>query len=187
MISVLVLVGAPTFAADCNQVGNLLINCDFNTDLTGWFLELGQSWTHVPGDGGTAPGSTEVVAEFTDPNWFAIIGHSSCLAHSGAVTFDAGFTARLVSSSEVVQCDVSGSYYSDVACSSQIISFSSGLTPINDTWADVFFPDVAPNPSAQSLTFFVVCVSTASFTVRYDDTLFGLDLVPVELTSFSVE
>jgi len=187
-------------AADCNQGGNLVSNCDFTTDMTDWSLFYGDSWSHQGGDGATALGSVEIDAEFLGGK--QVMGESEyraridsgCMPFLEGTAWDWGISAKLVGGGRGTQtsCDIRATFYSGVACTGGLGSASGGsggIPQIDSTWQEGFAEDSGISPgTTQSVIFSVYCVNnSADFVVRIDDALFGQNLVPVELMTFSVE
>ncbi len=185
-------------AADCNQGGNLVSNCDFATDMTDWSLFYGDSWSHQGSDGATALGCVEIDAEFLGgKNVLGVTEHraridSGCMPFSEGTSWDWGISAKLVGGGTQTSCDNRATFYSGVACTRGLGSASGGpggISQIDSTWQEGFAEDIGMGPgTTQSVRFTIYCVNnSADFVVRIDDALFGQNLVPVELMAFSVE
>lgn len=184
-VALIGLIAAPAGAADCNQAGNLLTNCDFTTDLTDWLQGYGDWWSHVPGDGATAPGSVQVNSQFDGANYFASV-YQDCLTLAAGVTYQAGFSARIEIGSAGATCRIRMSYYTGANCDTYIGLFYSPLQVVESTWGDIF-ENLDPPATTESAVIRLDCRHSSDFQVRFDDALLGQGLVPVELMSLSVE
>ena len=188
LIALTGLIAAPAGAADCNQAENLLSNCDFTTDMTDWYLSVGDWWRHDPTDGATAPGCVEVDAAFDGANHYVQI-ESICVPTTAGATYDLGFSVRVTSGPPGGTCVARAHYFTDTSCSFHLAFQYVPSFSADSTWQQTFESQVAP-ATAGSAMFGVLCNNPSDpsdFQVRIDDALFGQGLVPVELMSFSVE
>ena len=133
-------------------------------------------------DGARLSGSIEVDAANI---WTTIYGASAstCVPITGDAPLDIGFSAKLVTGPEDVGCSVEVGYHHDPACASlPTVSASVGLSiDINTSWDFVFRAGSSPHDAdAHFRMFRMTCNSSSGdFVVRFDDALYGEDLVPV--------
>lgn len=177
-------VPAPASAYDCSDdVSNLLndSNCGFDSNLTGWILNLPQdSFVHVPGDGDPELGCGEIDL-LTNP-WRL---SSACVPVTGSETYDYGARFRQETPSTVF-CSVELHRFSDAACTTSIVSNGSGSFTPSATWTNRSHSSTVES-GAQSARLVLVCSSFGSPVVRFDNGYIGQGIsAPVELPSFSV-
>ena len=183
--ALLALVAAPAGAADCNQAGNELSNCDFTNHVGDWTLVTGDMLIHEPADGATAPGCLEVSGYFNNTTYDVWVV-SDCLPVTGGGTYQSGFSVKRQTGQAGVECFAQVTYYTGVTCSSFL---SNEVTPgivIDSIWQEIFETHVAP-ATAESAAFLMICGHSSDYEVRFDDALYGQGLVPAELISFMVE
>jgi hypothetical protein len=166
------------------HLDNLVTNCGFDTDITGWSTFAG-SCVHNTNDGSSAVGNIECDAE-SSGGFFVVTEQCITSGVTGDTTYSFGADARLVSGSNV-NCQVATFAFSDATCT---ISGSSQVSPFFNPGA-AYTQSVATSfltpAGTQSVGIRVQCFSSNDFVLRSDDVFFGVNLVPVELQEFWVE
>ncbi len=183
LIALTGLIAAPAGAVDCNQAGNSLSNCDFTTDLTDWWLTHGDTFLHQPADGATAAGCIEVDGQYDGANYHVHIAQG-CFSVTAGETYDMGFSVKIASGQ--TSCYARANYYTDTSCSFFLAYEFDTLLVVDSTWQETLESHVAP-ATAESVQFNILCSSPSDYEVRLDDAVYGQNIVPVELMSFSVE
>lgn len=170
-------------ALACQQPGNRVTNCGFDTGLSGWSLSTG-TLTHQPSDGSSQAGSLQAAAGGGVNPTAAFEQCLTGLAPSTSYGF--GVDARRLSGSTVT-CTVLIDQYAGANCTPPSTG-TAGLTiALNATWTQS--QSVHTTAATTQSAFFTVTCSdgTQTFSVRFDDLFYGQGLVPVELSHFSVE
>jgi hypothetical protein len=165
----------------CQEPANLLTNCGFDADLSGWVLDLG-TFTHVSADGSSQPGCVEGES----------VGSGTFGAHLnlkqqlpwglGAASRGYGVDFRVVSGS--ASCSVGVQAYWEPSCLTQSASSVTDFTP-GAAWAQAQGTYTAGTYQCAYVAIF--CYGSEPFRVRFDDAFFGVGLVPVALEQFTIE
>jgi hypothetical protein len=135
-----------------------------------------------------------VEVDAVGPSTFLVWIESDCFPFPAGVTWGWGLSAKLVSGATDTFCREIVTYFSDGSCTTQVQQVQAAnvpavINPIDPTWQEGFdTTGITSHASTQSARYSLSCQSgTGDFVVRLDDGIFGENVVPVELMSFSVE
>lgn len=189
MIGVFSVLVSASSAWPCNVAGNLVTNCGFDTNLTGWTSTVADpACAHNAADGSSAVGNSECGAFLNAPNFQLQLSSTACLDVNPSTTYGLGADFRLVSGG-TVNCLVRAEAHNDNTCTSPNFSHETPvISPITSyTQASGF---ITTGMTHGSVLMRVLCDSPAAqgdFVVRIDDVFLSVGLTPVELQEFSVE
>ena len=182
-------VGVGQAQVDCTtQPGNVIVNCGFDTDVTSWGLVVGDLFGHASTAGDFALGAgTADAADVGGGVYRARITSTACV--SGLPTtsdYEAGASFAIV-----------GGGTPGIQCRISVLWYINGCTVISDLDEGPWFVPTAGGWNRRGYSFGLVggenpqlileCEADADFTALFDDAVVGLDWIPVELQSFSVE
>ena len=179
-VILLTLASQPVSGASCQVAANLIPNCGFDSNVNSWTGS--QTPTHEPNDGRTELGSANVVSD-AGP---AVVLISDCVAVSPNTVYGFGGGHRLISGAPNT-CAFEARIFNLAGCTGGIAN-SGGLafTPTG-SWGHA--NSTVNTLAGVSARLIPQCFGDPgeSFTLRFDDTFFGLDLVPVELQRLEVD
>ncbi len=163
LLSAQAATSAAAQGVECTDPGNHLVNCGFDTSLSGWSLDYG-TFVHQPADGFPQPGSLEATAIDT-PTTAAVEFRQAVPVLAQGTAYDVGIDVRLVSGS-VSECSLtlqlpgSSSVWHTFTATSQWQRVGARLVPA---------------VAGSSATFIVTCFNYSQqlFTVRFDDAYLG--------------
>lgn len=198
MLAVALLAASPAGkagATECtDQAGNLLAshNCNATSDASEWSTTT--SLSHEAGDGDPTPGSVRV--DSTTPTWATIF--TGCAAVAGSTDYNWGARLKLASGTpDSLVCNCNAQWYTTTDCTSSLAGFKVGvpetLTDTPGQWVTIQGGPWTSPASTQSGWVNCSCAPSGTggidYTVLYDNAMMGegLDVVPVELTNFSVD
>ena len=95
-----------------------------------------------------------------------------------------GFSVKL--SFGQANCYARANYYTDTSCSFFLAYEFDTVFAADSTWQETLESHVAP-ATAESIYFNMLCSNPSDYQVMFDDAVYGQNIVPVELMSFSVE
>lgn len=170
----------------CTDPANLTTNCGFDTDNSGWTVEMpsGLGWDPA---GNQGPGSALGLGGTGGMGY--TFSMYQCIGPVTAST-DYGFGAvvQQMVAGTIDGCDVTVSEFSDGACTTSVAGGAFGAVSSFNAWTDITNTSFTTSAVSQSVRLSVHCVSMVDFSVLVDDVYFGTGLlVPVELSSFNVE
>ena len=165
-----VLAIANTTASACVGGTNIVPNCGFASNITGWTIIAG-TCVHDPNSGATALGS--IRCDSTGSGFPRAARFSRCLTGaqgvSGGSTYQFGAAAQLTAGANV-QCNVQLADFTGSGCTSNI---NAQTTPLTAAAPPNFGASVAAEyvlgASAQSVSVQVECTSGGAFQMRVDD------------------
>jgi hypothetical protein len=175
------------------QNANLVVNCGLDASTLGWAAFFGEGvLSFQPGDGsqppagGTGPGSAEVQGTPIAGGTFAATV-AQCITNPAPGNYGFGVDSILVSGTAVT-CRVAVINNTDFACGAIVLpGFQGDMHTAVGAWAQSSNGTMNVGSAHHSVFWQVRCTSSGPFTFRFDDGYFGVGLVPVELTGFSVE
>lgn len=180
-----ILVSAPS-AWPCQVAGNLVTNCGFNADITGWTSSIADpACIHNNADGSSAVGNSQCGGQAVGV--FVVQLTSTCIDVAPNTTYGFGADFRLVSSGGTVNCFARAEAHTNNTCETGV--FPTDTPGINPTAASYTQASgsMTTGVAQESVVMRIQCSSDADFVVHLDDAFFGIDLTPVELQEFSVE
>lgn len=159
-------------ASACDQPENLVENCGFDTDLSGWELRLTGIDIHVADDGSSKLGSLEVVGEMTSPNHYYGRIHQ-CITVTPSTTYSFGVDVR-VAEGAPNGCAIGVQRYTTPDCSgSHGGDIFGGTLELTELWTQSSRFSVTAVTGGGSVTrtvqLSVNCSSDTVFAVRFDD------------------
>jgi len=170
---------------NCPSVSNLLVNCGFDSDISGDWIVIDGTGMWQAADGATAAGSLEVDAVDDGSSYIIRVGY--CVnTFAAATTYGGGFSYKLVSGTPTVD-------YIELTQRPQ--SNCGGVPSATDyetnpglfsSWWDPPNLSITTTDSAGGVSVFLSLSSDSPFSIRVDDGYLGEGLVPVELQSFDV-
>ena len=173
LVMATLLVAAQTVrAADCTQAGNLLTNCGFDVDLTGWDITAADASTHIPDDGAFALGSVELDR---NDGVQAVEMFSGCVMVTPDTEYDLGLAHRLVMGPFAQRCFLDIWEYPTPACGDFLGATAIPFTPV-PSWSEVFDRHLVGALTESVLVRLVCSYSKNDFVVRFDDFMFGENL-----------
>lgn len=207
VVSFVVLASAGPAFSQCADPDNMLSPdyCGFDTPMsvdaaTGWWnmvpeLAGDPLWgtvVHSATGGRTSPGSMAGTSFDNGPppmGWGSLLGARYCLASPVSPGDSIGFGAWVnVTTGAVTHCETVVFTSNSPDCSgAQEQAFASNMSISG--WSKVNSTDatLAVTTAATHIELRVACYGMADFTVSIDDAYVGLNMVPVELQSFSIE
>ncbi len=187
----LAVVGLLTLASGvgaqiCSDPANLTTNCGFDTDASGWTVQMpsGLAWDPT---GNQGPGSALGLGGTGGMGYTFTM--NQCIGPVTAST-DYGFGAVVqeVVAGTIDGCDVNVEEFSDGVCATPILGGGFGAVSSFNGWTDITNTTFTTTATTQSVLLNVHCASMVDFDVLVDDVYFGPGLlVPVELSNFNVE
>jgi hypothetical protein len=167
----------PTMASVCESSGNLVDNCGFDLDLSGWRTPTHQTpWAYVPDDGASRAGCVEVDAtDFGGGTFFATVEQcmvnpapacAGCVPTSGV--YDAGAHLRITAGKpDVCQLTLSGTLDSDCRYPNGATALATDFAG-SWTWSESA-PASSQMPSGRNIVIRVRCYGSSPFSIRVDD------------------
>ncbi len=163
---------------------NLVPNYGFDIDLTGWTIEDGDSASHNPSVGNSAPGTAEVVAS-SSGSFTRVMYLSPCFTVSPSTSYDIGAEFK-VASGETPRCNTELVQYSDDVCTTFAGTYGTGIGVLTSplAWKQFVFLDLTTSASANSAKLRANCVDNSAqpFTVLIDDAFFGTAIPSLDLS-----
>jgi hypothetical protein len=172
--------GAPTVLSACDSQGNLVENCGFDEDLTGWrTLSDRMFWTHVADDGVSRLGCLEADAEESGSGSFwAVV--QQCIVNPDPTCVGCAPTSDVYDVSAHIRVTagapddcalyLNGYFDSDCRQATGAIALATGFTLSGD-WSESA-PASTQLPSGTAMAISVRCQDDSPFTIRVDDVLF---------------
>lgn len=154
---------SPAAAAPCDTPDNLVPNCGFDVDLSGWTF-TGDSAVHVPADGAGAPGC---VAVDRHDGVNAIEVFSSCFLVAPSTTYKVALAARVASGPGPDGCFMALVEYSDASCGTYVAEPSQDVT-FGPSWRLLLWSRTTA-AATHSALLKLACNAAADFVARFDD------------------
>jgi hypothetical protein len=159
--------------SDCEVAGNLVENCGFELDDSGWVVSATSSG-HVEHGCLSGAGCIELTHEAPDPE---IVYVSQCIPITINIVYR--FTAHVrvvagtldhceLAAAPFIEGDCTGGHYGDSFVYQLFVPGDSwDQSPTLHVYTGVPPGNIGPNP--QSVLISVACRGSATFTVRFDD------------------
>jgi hypothetical protein len=162
----LAALGAATAAAPasaCDDPANLVPNCGFDTDPSGWTF-IADSTDHVLGDGSSAPGCVELDRHDVTQGFEVF---SACLDVDPSTTYKLAIAARVFSGPGPAGCVVSFVEHSSADCNSFV---AEPFLPVifGTSWRRFLWSRTTA-ATTQSARLRLACNGATDFTARVDD------------------
>jgi hypothetical protein len=164
-------------ATDCQDPGNLIENCGFDTDLSGWDVFHPGFHSHVSTDGSSQPGCLELVAQSIGGTSYGGI-FEQCVPISPNTTYVFGGYARVVSGSAGISCSFAGRVLTTSDCSGGPGVLAGGAFEATTSWSQspaFSVTTIAAGGSisaARTVHLHMSCFQNSPFTLHFDDFFF---------------
>lgn len=186
LVVVLLILATGVSAQVCSDPANLTTNCGFDTDNSGWTVQMpsGLAWDPLGNQGpGSALGLGGTGGMGYNFEMYQCIGSVAALTDYGF-----GAVVQEVVAGTVDGCGVLVEEFSDGSCATPIVGGDLGAVSSFNGWTDIANTTFTSAATTQSVRMSVDCQSMGPFSVLVDDVYFGTGLlVPVELSGFKVE
>ena len=149
----------------CDQPGNLVQNCGFDSNTEGWRVNVNETGTYVSDDGASRRGSLEVTGRQSGTEYFA--DASQCINLPSGPTYDLGAYIRVVEGMpDSCQLGVVG--YLDATCRNSAGNLWSVPIVARSSWgrSPSFSITVPIQPS---FAIYPQCRGSLPFRIRVDD------------------
>ena len=176
-------------AADCPGAANILTNCGFAADLSGWSTSGSGTFgtfAHDATDGSTSPAGSLEGTMGDGGAGSGFLEFFQCVVSPAAATYNFGINMRVVSGSAPTGgCNVVMNSYTNASCTAgqSFLSFVN-LAP-NGSWQLALKTGVSIS-SVAAVDLNVTCFGTGGVgtVLRFDNAFLGVGLTPVTLQRF---
>jgi hypothetical protein len=183
-LALMVIGFVPADAAwSCAHPDNRLTNCGFTSDLSGWALGSQGTYEHHPTAGSSQPGALFVLSGGTvEP--FASFGQ--CVSNlTGGTSYGYGIDAQIFFG--FAGCNLLIEQWANLNCAPPANASSSLPLDLDVSWAQ-FQGTHTTDATTRSISFTMVCFNSSGlYALRFDDAFYGPGLVPVELSTFTID
>lgn len=192
-----VVLGAVVLIASHAGAQNLVVNGDFDSDVSSWtdtVVEGNFVFDALNDVGAASSGSGLMTITSTGTGW---TGNAiQCIpAISDASIYDWGARVLIPSGHATTgEAYLQLVWYSTVACTGTPLATGTETNVVphtmTDTWVTSRIDDQAPPAGAQSAIIVLTLSKTSAvqpLSAHFDGVFFGVDPIPVELQSFTIE